>query len=101
VTPSFLHVASTYWKHASGTSPLDLPLVSVSTFLEGVLASPDSVQVGGSSGSHGALSSLQSLEPTTQRLDVRLRTRLRGFFFLDPRAPYMTSSTPCLCFAST
>jgi hypothetical protein len=59
-TPSFLHVASTYWKHASVTSPLDLPLVSVSTFLEGVLASPDSSQVGGSSGSNSALSSLQA-----------------------------------------
>jgi hypothetical protein len=46
VTPSFLHVASTYWKHASITSPLELPLVSVSTFLEGVLASPDSGQSG-------------------------------------------------------
>jgi hypothetical protein len=44
-------------------SPLDLPLVSVSTFLEGVLVSPDSGQVGGSSGSHGALSSLQAPGP--------------------------------------
>jgi hypothetical protein len=65
VTPSFLHVASTYWKHASSTSPLDLPLVSVSTFLEGALASPDAV-CGGFSGGHGALSSLQASEPTSQ-----------------------------------
>jgi hypothetical protein len=40
-------------------SPLDLPLVSVSTFLEGAMAPPDSVQVEDFSGSHGALSSLQ------------------------------------------
>jgi hypothetical protein len=59
VTPSFFHVASTYWKHPSGTSLLDLPLVGASTFLEGVVASPDRIQVEGSSSSHGALSSLQ------------------------------------------
>jgi hypothetical protein len=64
VTPSFLHVASTYQKHASVTSPLDLPLVSVLTFLEGVLASPDFGQVGGSSGIDSALSSLQAPGPT-------------------------------------
>jgi hypothetical protein len=72
--PLFLHVASTYWKHASVTSPLDLPLVNVSTFLEGVLALLDSGQVGGSSGNDSALSSLQAPGPTLQRLDVRLRT---------------------------
>jgi hypothetical protein len=60
VTPSFLHIVSTYWKHAFVTSLLDLPLVSILTFFEGVLSSPDSGQVGGSSGSHGALSSLQA-----------------------------------------
>jgi hypothetical protein len=62
--PLFLHVASTYWKHASVTSPVELPLVSVSTFLEGSVASPDHVQVEDSSGSHGALSSLQALGST-------------------------------------
>jgi hypothetical protein len=72
--PSFLNVTSTYWKHASVTSPLDLPLVSVWTFLEGVLASPDSCQVSGSSGNDSALSSLQAPEPILQRLDVRLHT---------------------------
>jgi hypothetical protein len=87
VTPSFLHVALTYWKHASVTSPLDVPLVSVSTFLEGVLASPDSSQVGGSSGSHGALTSLQAPGPTLQRLDVCLRMRWGGFSFLIPVHP--------------
>jgi hypothetical protein len=50
-TTSFFHVASTYGMHASGTSPFDLLSVSISTFLEGVLASPDSAQVGGCSGS--------------------------------------------------
>jgi hypothetical protein len=29
--PLFLHVASTYWKHTSIMSPLNLPLVSIST----------------------------------------------------------------------
>jgi hypothetical protein len=82
-------------------SPLDLLSVSVSTFLEGLLASPDSVQVGGSSGGHGALSSLQASGPTSQRLDVHLRTCSGGFSFLDPRAPYATSSPPRLCSAST
>jgi hypothetical protein len=42
---------------------------------EGVLASLDSGQVGGSSGNGSALSSLQAPGPTLQRLDVRLRTR--------------------------
>jgi hypothetical protein len=46
-----------------------------------VLASPDSDQVGGSSGSNSALSSLQAPGSTLQRLDVRLRTRSGGFFF--------------------
>jgi hypothetical protein len=59
-----------------------LPPSSVSTFLEGVLASPDSDQVGGSSSSHGALSSLQAPVPTLQRLDVCLRMRWGGFSFL-------------------
>jgi hypothetical protein len=47
-----------------------------------VLASPGSVQVGGSSGNHGALSSLQAPGPILQRLDVRLRMRWGGFSFL-------------------
>jgi hypothetical protein len=75
VMPFFFHVTSTYWKYASVMSLLDLVLVSVSTFLEGVLASPYSGQVGGSSGSHGTLSSLQALGPTPQRLDVHLHMR--------------------------
>jgi hypothetical protein len=87
VTPSFLHAASTYWKHASVTSLLDLSLVSALTFLEGVLASPDSGQVGGSSGSHVALSSHQASGPASQRLDVCLRMHPGGFFFLDPVHP--------------
>jgi hypothetical protein len=72
VMPSFLHVASTYWKRASGMSPLDLLWVSVSTFLEVPVASLDPVQVGDSSGSHGARSSLQAPGSTLKRLDVRL-----------------------------
>jgi hypothetical protein len=100
-TPSFFHVASTYWKHASGTSPLDLPSVSVSTFLEGAVASFDSVQVGGSSGSHDTLSSLQVSGSTLQRLVLRLRLRSGGFSSLDPRAPYATSSPSRLRSAST
>jgi hypothetical protein len=81
VTPSLFHVASTYWKHSSGMSPLYLMLVSILTFLEGAVASPNSVQVEDSSGSHGALSSLQAPGPTLQRLDVHLRLRPGGFFF--------------------
>jgi hypothetical protein len=46
--------------HASVTSPLDLPLASISSLLEGVVVSPDPVQVEDSSGSHSALSSLQA-----------------------------------------
>jgi hypothetical protein len=75
VMPSFLHVTSTYWKHASVTSLLDLLLVSISTFLEGMLASPDFGQVGGSSGSDNALFSIKFPGPNLQRLDVRLRMR--------------------------
>jgi hypothetical protein len=91
-TPSFLHVASTCRKRASGMSLLGLPRVSVSPFLEGPVSSPDPVQVGDSSGSHGALYSLQAPGSTLQRLDVHLRLRPRGFSSLDPRAPYATSS---------
>jgi hypothetical protein len=80
--PLFLYVASTYWTHASVMSPLDLPLVSVSTFLEGVLASTDSGQVGGSSGNDSAFSSPQAPGPILQRLDVRLRMRSGGFFLI-------------------
>jgi hypothetical protein len=87
VTPSFLHVASTDLKRASVTSPLDLPLVGVSTFLEGVLASPDSGQVDGSLGNDDALFSLQALGPTLQRLDVHLHTRSGGFSFFIPVHP--------------
>jgi hypothetical protein len=80
----FLHVASTYLKHASVMSPHDLPLVSVSIFFEGVLASPDSGQVGGSSGNDCALSSLQAPGLTLQRLDVRLHMRRKDFLFWSP-----------------
>jgi hypothetical protein len=60
VTPSFTNVTSTYQKHASITSLLDLPLVSIQTFLEGVLVLPDSGQVGGFSSNDNTLSSLQA-----------------------------------------
>jgi hypothetical protein len=69
-TPYFSDVASTHQKHASVTSPLDLPLVSIQTFLEGVLFLPDSGQVGSSSSNDSALSSLQAPGPTLQKLDV-------------------------------
>jgi hypothetical protein len=82
-------------------SPLDLPLVSIQTFLEGVLVLPDSSQAGGSLSKDNALSSLQASGPTLQKLDVHLHTRSGGFSFFDPRAPYATSSTPRLHFAST
>jgi hypothetical protein len=99
VTPSLFHVASTYWKQASGTSPLDLPLVGVLTFLEGLVALPDRVQVEDSSGSHGALSSLQAPGSALQRLDVRLRLRPGGFFFFgNPctlRKFITVTSSPC------
>jgi hypothetical protein len=98
---SFPHVASTYRKRSSSMSLLGLPWVSVSTFLEGLAASPNPVQVGDSSGSHGALSSLQASGSTLQRLGVHLRLRPRGFSSLDPRAPYVTSSPSRLRSAST
>jgi hypothetical protein len=98
--PLFLHVASTYWKHASITSPLDLPLVSISTFLEGVLASPNFGQVGGSSGSDSALSSFRSLDLLSRDLMFAFIHAEESFLF-DPRAPYAASSTPHLHFAST
>jgi hypothetical protein len=54
-------------------SLLDLPWVGIQTFLEGVMALPDSGQVGGSSSNDSTLSSLQAPGPTLQKLDVRLR----------------------------
>jgi hypothetical protein len=105
VTPSLFHVTSTYWKHASGTSPLDLPLVGVSTFLEGPVSSPDRVQVEDSSGSHDALSSLQAPGSALQRLDVRLRMRPGGFFFFGSpctlRDFIAVTSSPCFNMTSS
>jgi hypothetical protein len=79
VTPSLSDVASTYQKHASVTSPLDLPLVNIQTFLEGVLVLPNSGQVSGSSSNDNALSSLQAPGPALQKLDARLLTHSGGF----------------------
>jgi hypothetical protein len=101
VTPSFSYVALTYQKHAYVTPLLDLSLVSIQTFLEGVLVLPDSGQVGGSSSNNIALSSLQAYGPALEKLDVRLCTRSRGFSSLDPHAPCVTSPAPCLRFTST
>jgi hypothetical protein len=95
------YVASTYQKHASVTSLLDLPLVSIQTFLEGMLILHDFDQVGSTSSNNNALSSLQASGPALQKLDVRLRTCSGGLFSLDFRAPYATSLVPCLRFAST
>jgi hypothetical protein len=81
-------------------SPLELPLVSVSTFLEGVLASPDSGQVGGSSGNNNALSSLKPLDLHSRDLMFPFIRVEEGFLF-DPRSLYATSSVPRLRFAST
>jgi hypothetical protein len=61
-------------------SLLDLPLVSIQTFLQGAMVVPDSGKVGGSPSSDSALSSLQAPRPALQKLDVRLRTRSGGFF---------------------
>jgi hypothetical protein len=78
--PSFLHIALTYWKHASVMSLLDLPLVSTLTFLEGSLATPDSGQVGGSSSSHGALSSLKPLDLCPRDLMLAFVRAQEDFF---------------------
>jgi hypothetical protein len=45
----FTYTTSTYQKRASNIPPLDLPLVSIETFLEGMMIFPDFGQVGGSS----------------------------------------------------
>jgi hypothetical protein len=42
VTPSFPSIASTYQKHAPTMCLLDLPSISIQTFLEGVMALPNS-----------------------------------------------------------
>jgi hypothetical protein len=52
----FSSVALTYQKHAPVMSLLDLPLVSMQTFLEGAMALPDSDQVGSSSSNDSAMS---------------------------------------------
>jgi hypothetical protein len=101
VTLSFSCVASTYQKRAYVTPLLDLPLVGIQTFLEGVLVLPNSDQVGGSSRNNNTLSSRQASGPALQKLDVQLRTCSGEFSFLDPCAPYATSLVPCLHFTST
>jgi hypothetical protein len=83
----FSSVTSTCQKHAPVMSPLDLPLVSIQTFLEGAMALPDSGQVSGSSSNDSTLSSLEAPGPAFQKLDVRLRTRSGGFSFLIPVHP--------------
>jgi hypothetical protein len=45
----FAYITSTNQKQASVTPLLDLPLVDIDTFFEGVMIFPDSGQVGGSS----------------------------------------------------
>jgi hypothetical protein len=45
----FTYVVSTYQKRASAIPPLDLPLVSIGIFLDGMMIFSDSVQFGGSS----------------------------------------------------
>jgi hypothetical protein len=45
----FAYVASTYQKRASTIPPLDLPSVSIGTFLQGTTIFPNSTEVGGSS----------------------------------------------------
>jgi hypothetical protein len=87
VTPSFFHVASTYWKYPSGMSLLDLPLVGVSTFLEGTVASPDPIQVEDSSGSDGIVSSLQVHGPTLRDLMFVFVCALDGFLLWIPGDP--------------
>jgi hypothetical protein len=103
VTPSFLHVDSIYWKCASGMSPLGFPWVSISTFVEGPVTSPDPAQVGDSSGSHGTLSSLQAPRFTLKRLDIRLRLRPGGFFFFGTPCTLrdFITVTSSLCFDVT
>jgi hypothetical protein len=85
--PSFFHVASTYWKHTSVTSLIDIPLVSVLTFLEGMLASPGFGQVGGSFGSNGALSSPQTLGPTPRDLMFAFVRAQKDFLSRIPMHP--------------
>jgi hypothetical protein len=68
-------------KRASTIPPLDLPTVSIGTFLEGMTIFPDFGQV-------GSPSTLQCLVFTSnqwsmfQEIDVRLRVRLEDFPFL-------------------
>jgi hypothetical protein len=54
-------------------------LVSIQTFLEGMLVLPNSGQVDGTSCNDSALSSLQAPRPALQKLYVRLCTRSGGF----------------------
>jgi hypothetical protein len=68
-----------YQNLASVTSPFDLPLVSIQTFLEGVLVLHDSGRVNGSSSNDSALSALQAPGPALQKLDVHHHTRSGGF----------------------
>jgi hypothetical protein len=104
----FSDVASTYQEHSSITSLLDLPLVSIYTFLEGVLVLPDSGQVGGPSSNDGTLSSLQAPGPALEKLDVHLCTRSGEFSFLilvHPTRPHwrhiFTSHRPDIIYAAS
>jgi hypothetical protein len=66
----FDYVASTYQKKASAIPSLDLPLVGIETFLEGVMIFPEFSQVGGFSSNYNALYSLPNPGSALQELVV-------------------------------
>jgi hypothetical protein len=77
----FDYVASTYQKQASAIPPLDLPLVSIETFLEGVMIFPDSGQVDGSSSNYSSCLHFQPLDLRSRSLTFDFMCTQEDFLF--------------------
>jgi hypothetical protein len=98
----FFYVASTYWKPASTTPLLDLPMVGVVTFLK-VVEAPLCYLIQVRSTVLQDWRHVFTPTSWTYTPEARCSTSCahwRGFF-LDPRTPYATSAVPWLRFTST
>jgi hypothetical protein len=83
----FTCVASTYQKQASTIPPLDLPLVNIGTFLEGMMIFPDSGQFGGSSTTTSPCLHFQPLDLRSRSLTFHFVCAQENFLFWIPVHP--------------
>jgi hypothetical protein len=77
----FAYVTSTYQKRASTIPPLNLPSVSIGTFVEGMTIFPDSGQVGGSSNTTAPCLHFKPLDLCSRSLTFDFVCTQKIFFF--------------------